>query len=250
MISIAHANQLLDHLLGNATYTAGTLWLALYATANGDAPLTEADLVGAELTVAGYARQSLTFGAAQDAEEGRASVSLSASGVTYTASSGSQAPAAWAICTAASGGAVLWYGEIGDFGALVDTGGYTIPAKSLAVAINAGGVTAYTAKKLLDLSLGVATYTQPALQLAILDTSGTELAEPGYARRVPGFVTASSGIARASALNYNVATTAWDCKFLSLSDGTNELARIDISVGLVAGEYLSITTGDVTVGLT
>ena len=95
-------NELLDHTLGTASYTApGTVYLALFTTDPTDAG------TGTELSGDGYSRQAVTFGAASG---GSASNSTEE---TFTASGGNWGTIShFGLFDAATSGNLLYHGAL------------------------------------------------------------------------------------------------------------------------------------------
>lgn len=194
------ALEALDHIVGGAAYTApGTLYLALFNVGHGATELTEADLSGNELTVAGYSRQTVTFGAATLLKP-EGALSKSDSAPTFTANAGLSEPTdAWGLYDASSGGNLLFWGEIGQVNAVVDDTGFTIPAGDLGCRIS-GRISDYAATSFLDLVLRGTAFASPSTFVALSDVLAfelfqddviaNELTSPGYGRVSVSFAVA------------------------------------------------------------
>lgn len=266
-ISQAHAKDALNHILGVSSHTQpASLELRLYEVGHGTTALTEADLAGNELTVAGYAAQAITFAAAADAEATRGAISKSSNTPTFTASSGSQAFDAWAIYD--NGGSLRYWGEAGDLAGVVDTGGYTFAAGEIAVMMKSGALSAYAQKKWLDHSLNVALWTMPSShELALYSTgeatpveadlAGNELAGSGYASEAISFSGATNSgaggqSANVGAVEYATASGAWaEYDVWAVTDGINVLVygpeTSPVTVG--SGRRLVLPSGAIVVTL-
>jgi len=194
------AQEALDHIVGGAVYTApGTLYLALFNVGHGTTPLTEADLTGNEVTVAGYSRQTITFATATLLEP-EGAISRSDSAPTFTADPAlSESTDAWGLFDASSGGNLLFWGEIGQVNAIVDDTGFTIPSGDLGCRIS-GTVSNYAAAAFMDLVLTGTAFASPSTFVALSDVAAftllesdavaNELSSPGYARVSVSFAAA------------------------------------------------------------
>ena len=103
-------NLVLDWLMTNGSATRPTSWyVALYTAAPNDAG------GGTEVTGAGYARQSVTFGAASGGAASNNSVA------TFTASGGDFGTISHiGIHDAVSGGNLIWHGSLAAARTVVD----------------------------------------------------------------------------------------------------------------------------------
>jgi hypothetical protein len=106
------ARKLLDHVLGVQAYPMpATVYLALFTSVTG----LEDGSLAHEVTAGGYARVAFAMPAAVDAESGGRSVSTaSVDFAPATADWG--AMQAWAVMDAATGGNVLHYGALPQYG--------------------------------------------------------------------------------------------------------------------------------------
>jgi hypothetical protein len=94
-------NEILDHVLGNGSYTMpATVYIGLSTGSFGD------DNSGTELSGSGYARQSITFAAASS---GSASTNATVTFPTATGSWG--AVSSWGLFDASSSGNLLIHGS-------------------------------------------------------------------------------------------------------------------------------------------
>jgi hypothetical protein len=97
-------NKVLDHVLGNTTYTpAGTLYVGLWTADDG----LEAGTITSEVSGGSYARQSVTFGAASS---GSASNSATVTFPAATANWGTVTHVA--VMDASTGGNVIFHGAV------------------------------------------------------------------------------------------------------------------------------------------
>ena len=97
-------NKVLDHVLGNTTYTpAATLYLGLWTADDG----LEAGTVTSEVSGGSYSRQAIAFSAASS---GSASNSATVTFTTATANWGTITHVA--VMDASTGGNVLFHGSV------------------------------------------------------------------------------------------------------------------------------------------
>jgi hypothetical protein len=177
-LSVFAANALLGHVCGVAYSAPATVYVGV-STADPGVGLAEP--VGN-----GYARAAIGFAAAayrRVAQDGAATFAM-ATGAWGTVTH-------WALFDAASGGNMLAYGDFGQSKAIVAGNTLTIPADSIYVTFEPGGVGTATVHDLLDLMFGGVAYSAPATWLGVATetlgdaTTGSTVAEPsggGYGR--------------------------------------------------------------------
>lgn len=187
-------DSLLDHVLGNTSYTPlATMYLALSTTAPADDGTNVTEHSGD-----GYVRKAITFAAAnaraiaQNADVNFNEATASWGTITH-----------YAIFDAESGGNMLAYGDI-DPDKLIDSGKTPkIISGEVAISFTTGGVTTYLANELLDFMFRNQAYSQPTLYTGLIETTDPdddstgsnidELEMTGYARKLAGAFSASSG---------------------------------------------------------
>lgn len=217
-------NELLDHALNNATYTAPTnIYLAL-ATADPTDAATGASMN--EVANSGsYARTEITVGVAssrrvtQDADVDFPQASGSWGTVTH-----------WAITDSATHGAgnVLAHGALGESKAIVSGNSPTVASGEVYVEFSAGEISNYLADELLDHVFNNAAFTSPTTTYVALcdatvsdSSTGSTISEPSggsYAREEvqpnggssPTWDLAASGVVdNGAAVTFTTATASW-----------------------------------------
>lgn len=222
-------NELLDHVLNNAAYTApATIYLAL-ATADPTDAATGASMH--EIANSGsYARAVITFGAAaaravtQDAD------------VNFTQLTGDLGTAThWTITDNASHGAgnALAHGTLTAPKVLYNGNSPSVLSGQVVVSFDSGEISTYLADELLDHVFNNAAYTAPgttwiALATASISdaTTGSNIGEPSGGAYARAQVNVNGG-----------AAPAWDLAASSVVDngGTITFATATASWGTVTG---------------
>lgn len=180
----------LDHLLGLASWTMPTTaYLGLFTTSPG-----ETGSLAGEVSGGSYARVAITAKMAATVLGTGVAVNNATIGFA-TPSADWGTVAYWAVMDASSSGNVLLYGTLqtafvvsnGDVAPSFAVGDFSVTAPST----DAGYITQYAAKKLLDHTLGLAAWTMPTtvyLALFSSDPGATgslagEIATGGYGRQ-------------------------------------------------------------------
>lgn len=105
------SRKLLDHTLGVAAFASPGVYLALFSSVVG---LGDGSLAN-EIAGGSYARQAVSFAAAE--VDGSGGKSLSAAAVEFPVATGNWGPmVGWAIVDAPAGGNVLHFGELPKYG--------------------------------------------------------------------------------------------------------------------------------------
>ena len=192
--------EMLDHILGNGSYTPPTIYLALSTT-----DFLDTGAGGTEPVAMGYIRKAISFGAAASR------VVTQNADVDFDEATGSWGTMAyWAIFDqAALGGNCLAWGAL-NAGVAVGAGQTpSIASGQVTITGSAGKISTYLANAILDHLFNASNYTVPSIfvaltSAAILDADGgddiTELTMTGYAREACSGWTVSGDAAYNTAL--------------------------------------------------
>lgn len=125
--------KILDHVLGNTTYSpAASLWLALFT--GSPASNLEANNISNEVSTVGtdYAREQITFNAASG------NTASNASAFSYNSATANYGTVTYvAVMDAQTSGNVVFYGEVSGGGKVVNTGDtFQVSAGSIQVTLD------------------------------------------------------------------------------------------------------------------
>lgn len=178
--------KLLDHVNGKASYTMPTnIYMALLTVAPSNAT-TEGTWTEAAFT--GYARKIINASDLNAATGTAPPQTTNANAISFAAcTGGSSTVVGWAIVDnlSGTGGNILWFGAVSS--QVVSSGIiFNIAIGGLVLQLpEASGLSDYAAKKLLDHSVGKASYTMPTSYFALCTASSatayTEASYTGYA---------------------------------------------------------------------
>lgn len=263
-------NELLDHLIGAAAYTApATIHFGLATAAISDS--TTGSTV-TEPSGNGYARKSETNNKTLWGAASSRSVALAAAVTFATASGGSWGTAThWFIADAPSGGNILAHGDLTVSKAVADGETVSFESGDITISIASGGMTDFLANEILDHVFGAAAYTAPAtLYIALADTTvvdadtGSTISEPAggsYARasvtnNKTNFSTASGGsLDNALEIAFAEATGSWgtvtDVVVTDASSNGNALlyGALDTSKAVSSGDTVSFAANGLAFSL-
>ena len=178
-------NALIDHVFGTTYTPSATLYLALYTDdPDDDGTATEADYTG-------YARTEITLGLAASRTVTQDAL------VTYNQCTvGTNVISHWGIMELVSGGDMLAHGALTATKTVSPGKTPSVASTEVFVEFNAGIISTYLADELLDLMFNNVAYTQPAIWVALVETSTVsdsddgstidELDMTGYQRRQAG----------------------------------------------------------------
>lgn len=204
-ISTYLANEMLDHVLNNADYSAPTIYVALF-----DA---DPDDSGSEISGGGYARVACSSWekVADRVYANSADVSFN----TLTASVGTIAYVA--LYDASSDGHRLWSVELSESRTGSSGRAPTLADGDIEMTFSSGGISTTLANEIMEHWLGIDTYAITRATYAALyntspgdNDSGTEVSGSGYARKQ---INANGG-----------ASPTWDLAASMIVDNTHDVA--------------------------
>ncbi|MCH8029053.1 MAG: hypothetical protein IH874_03880 [Candidatus Dadabacteria bacterium] len=246
--------ELLDHVLRNEAFTSPTtVYIGLFTAAPGEAG------GGTEVSGGSYARQAIAFDAA--ASRTAANTAL----ITFPVATANWGTITdWAIFDAVTTGNMLWYGVF-DTSIVVNIDDEAeIAAGDIDLTASAAGATDFLVHKLIDHSVGTASYTAPTSVFAALFTTattdaggGTEVTGGSYAREVIVFDVAAAGATDNSVNDpFPTATADWGtithAAIMSLVTGGDMLfhAALTDSRTINNGQNSKFNAGDLDITLT
>jgi len=199
-------NKMIDLALRNVAWTMPTVYMGLYTVTPDDTG------GGTEVIGNGYGRQAITFGAAASR------AAANSVKVTFPVAT----PATWGpivangIFDAPTAGNLLWWGPLSTARTVGVGKQIEFAIGEVDITFPANKIATYLANKLLDHSLGVASYTPAATVYAALFTTattdaggGTEVSGNAYVRTAVTFSAASGGATSNSAdVSFPAATPA------------------------------------------
>lgn len=195
-------NKLLDHILGTASYTPGSLYLALFTGDPGETDATTNEVSGGNYARVAISNNTTSF--PNCSESGTPTKTLSVAVVFPTASAAWGTITHWAIYNAASGANNKLAQGAFSASRVVSTGQTPrVAAGSIIITASnsgGGGLTNYAKRKLLDLAFGNQSYTSPTAIYCSLNTAAdgetlTEFLADTYDRPEVEFGAASGGVA-------------------------------------------------------
>lgn len=187
--------ELLDHVLGNGSYTPPTIYIAL-GTGADDTGLT------GEPSGNNYARK------AHASWNTAASRAITNNGViTFNQASGSWGTVThYAIFDALTTGNMLGWGQLNTGKSIVSGNTPSIADQEISVSFSTGGISTFLANELLDHLFGNGSYTPPTIYVALSTANPTD---------------DGSGIAEPSGNNYaREAHAAWDTAAAGATENT------------------------------
>jgi len=212
------ANELLDHVFNAAYIPAATIYLGLSTANPGDAGATLAEPSGN-----GYARQSITFGAAVNRQV------VQTASIAFPQATGAWGTIThWAVFDAASGGNMLAYGELAIGKVIVSGNTLAVPANQVYVGfLFESEISTTLAHNLLNLAFRNVAYAKPSTYVGVAtatlsnSTTGSTVTEPSggsYARvqvninggTAPTWTLAASrALSNTAAVDMPVASATW-----------------------------------------
>jgi hypothetical protein len=243
-------NLILERILRGGAYTpAPQAYLGLCTISN--EATDGSSLVEVSPTGTGYVRRPVSFSTPANA-------AVSNSGLVQfpVATSTWGSPDHFVICDAASGGNVLYWGQLPSPIRTINTNEqFEIVTGNLSVGIS-GSMAIVLANQILDHTLRSQPYTPPtAIKVALFsaytnDTTWTEVADVNYGRLVAAFNPCSGGVTATSAtMTWNSAGADYTVSHVALFDSTTNLLfrqALTPSILVNANKSFRINSGSLT----
>lgn len=214
-LSTLVVNEIIDHILGNGTWTPPTAWYLSLSTANPNAD--ESGL--AEPSGNNYARPAISMGNAS----GRTCTNDALVQFNQAQGGGWGDITHWGIHSAASGaGNMLAYGAFNALKSIVENNTPSVGSGTLTITINTAGVSNYLAAAILNHVFNNSAISVPTIYAALVET--TEIVDSDTGSSIDEMD--MTGYARE-------AVSAWDAASAGASANTN---LIDFSTLTGTGE--------------